>query len=353
MSLKKLNLFILAGAVALGIMACKKDEESTIAPFLDGSLDFSVPAYIKPKTTITMTPVGVEHPDGEGIGYYWKVTPGMSAYDTVRLENGMSPKPGGKESDGSFTYRFPDTLKTYTVSCYGFAKGYSTAYTSKYVTVVEGGIDGSITGTEIKESDPSIEFKGTRYYYKNHAGLDWFRNNLADPSAGTPYANAEAMSNVLGIYYSYNEALNACPEGWRLPTDAEWVALAASVKSGISASEHEIIPGIAADLMCNAEFNSNRMWEYWPKVGEITNKAGLALLPAGYANLGAKNADGSYPTAAFFGIYDYAAFWTADRAEGEEDMAYYRYIIDDQPDMFINKGNINTFGASVRCVREN
>ena len=352
MNFRKLIPFIFTAASILAAISCKKDEETEVLPSLSGSLSFNAPQFIEPHQTLKMTPEGLSHPDGKGIGYYWKVTPGMTAYDTVRLENGLHPETG-KESDGSFTYKFKDTLATYTVNCYGFAYGYSTSYTSKLVTVVQGGLDGSITGTGIKVSDPSIEFKGTRYYHKSHAGLDWFRNNLADPSAGTPYAKAEAMTNVLGIFYSYTEAMNACPEGWRLPTDAEWAALAASVKPGINATEHEIIPGIAADLMCNAEFNSYRMWEYWPQVGEITNKAELALIPAGYSNLGVKSSDGKYPTASFFGIHDYAVFWTADRVEEEEDMAYYRYIIDDQPDMLVGKGNINSFGASVRCVRGN
>jgi hypothetical protein len=38
--------------------------------------------------------------------------------------------------------------------------------------------------------------------------------------------------------------------------------------------------------------------------------------------------------------------------EGEEGMAYYRYIIADRPEMLIGKGDVNTFGASVRCVRD-
>ena len=63
-----------------------------------------------------------------------------------------------------------------------------------------------------------------------------------------------------------------------------------------------------------------------------------------------ETSDGKYPYANFKGDYEYAAFWTADMAE--EGMAYYRYLICDQPDMQIGKGDVNTLGASVRCVRE-
>ena len=220
------------------------------------------------------------------------------------------------------------------------------------MTVVKGGLDGSITGTGIKDKDQHITADGITYYYETINGLDWFRNNLADPAYGAPQAKAEAMSDVFGRYYSYEEAVKACPEGWRLPTDAEWRALAESVNAPSASKEHGIIPGIAADFMADARFNGAIMWEYWPAVGEITNKSGLAVIPCGYSNLGTKGDNGTYPTAAFFGVYEYAAFWTADKVEGEDGMAYYRYLICDQPDMQIGKGDVNTLGASVRCVRE-
>lgn len=350
MNFRKLTPLIFTVAAIAAAISCKKDEESEVMPSLNGTLTFNAPKFIRQKQELEMSPSGITHPDGNGIGYYWKVTPGMSASDTVRLENGLSPD--GQESDGSFRYRFSDSLATYTVSCYGFAAGYSTAYTSRLVTVVQGGLDGSITGTGIAASDPRIEYDGDTYHYTSLAGMDWFRNNLSIQASGAPYANCEAMSDVVGRYYSYEEAINACPEGWRLPTDAEWVAMAEALNPGTSVPEYGIIPDIAADLMAAAEFNLTPMWEYWPAVGEITGRSGLAVIPAGYANLGQIGTDGNYPAAAFYGINEYAAFWTADRVEDEKGMAYYRYIIEDQPDMLIGKGDIKTFGASVRCVRE-
>ena len=61
--------------------------------------------------------------------------------------------------------------------------------------------------------------------------------------------------------------------------------------------------------------------------------------------------EGNYPGANFSGANEYAAFWTADKVEGEEGKAYYRYIIANQPFISIEKGDTKTFGASVRCVR--
>lgn len=349
MSIRKLYPILLAAAVLMSAVSCKDDDTESL-PSLDGMLMFDLPAFIQPKEVLIMKPKGLTHPDGKIIGYYWKVTPGMTSNDTTRYENGLTID--GHESDGSFRYHFSDILGTYTVSCYGFADGYNSGYASSYTTVVQGGLDGSITETGIVKNDRKVTIDGTDYYYTSHNGLDWFRNNLANPSYGVSYTNSDAMLNVFGSFYSYEDAMNACPEGWRLPTDAEWAALADKLNPEADATAGEPFKGIAADLMANVKFNGTEMWEYWPNVGEITNSSKLAFIPAGYANLGERNEEGSYPTASFFGVYEYATFWTADKVEGDDNMAYYRYIICDQPDIQIGKGDIKTFGANVRCVRE-
>ena len=349
MSLRKLYPILLATAVLMSAVSCKDDETESL-PSLDGMLTFDLPAFIQPKEVLIMKPKGLKHPDGKIIGYYWKVTPGMTQNDTTRYENGLTID--GHESDGSFRYHFSDSLGTYTVSCYGFADGYNSGYASSFTTVVKGGLDGSITETGIVENDSKITVDGTDYYYTSHNGLDWFRNNLANPSYGASYTNTDAMLDVFGNFYSYEEAVKACPEGWRLPSDAEWAALANKLDPEANAVAGGLFKGIAADLMANVKFNGTEMWEYWPNVGELTNSSKLAFIPAGYANLGERNEEGRYPTATFFGVYEYAAFWTADKVEGDENMAYYRYIICDQPDIQIGKGDVNTFGANVRCVRE-
>lgn len=358
MSLKKLNLFILAGAVALGIMACKKDEETTVAPFMNGSLDFSVPTYVKPKTKITMTPVGVEHPDGEGIGYYWKVTPTMTKYDTTRFVNGLDKN--GNPSDGSFTHTFSDTLQTYSIYAYAYAKGYTASSASGSCTVVSGGPNESITNIGLSSATPSVKINGKTYYYTTAGGNDWLRTNLSDDEAGAPYYNCSAMSDVFGRYYSYEEALTACPEGWELPTDADWTELAKAAGAKEDIESHSNIQGVAAALMGDARFNDAKMWEYWPEVGDITNATGMSMISAGYAMLGRKNDNAktdpaveyNYPNAIFKGYREYAVFWTADTVENEEGMAYYRYLIAKQPDLQIGKGDTKTFGASVRCIRK-
>ena len=192
MKLQKVNCIFWLAVALLAAAACKKDDDDKVSPSLNGSLSFKVPEYVTPGYVAKMTPTGISHPDGKGIGYYWKVTPGMTSADTTRYENGLNSD--GYETDGTFTYWFPDSLGTYTVSCYGFAKDYSSSYSSKYVTVVKGGLDGSITGTGILPKDKFIEADGVRYYYAMVNGIYWFRNNLANPAYAAPSRRESART---------------------------------------------------------------------------------------------------------------------------------------------------------------
>ena len=356
MSFRKLTSITFIIAAALCALSCKDDDETTVPPSLSGALDFDLPKYILPETVIKMVPSGVTHPDEGELGYYWKVSPSMKKSDTTRFENGLDKN--GNPSDGSFTHKFSDTLQTYTVQGYAYAKGYSYISKTSYTTVVKGGIDGSITNLELKDK-PAITAASVTYPYVTIGSTDWLCRNIADASAGAPFANNKAMGDVFGRYYSYEEALEVCPDGWQLPTEADWLEAAAAAGAE-GAQAYDTIEGIAAALMGNGYFNEDLMWEYWPQVGDITNATGLSFIPTGYAMLGAKasspkedeNLDYRYPQAQFQGYNEYAAFWTADLVEGSEGMAYYRYLISEVPDLMISMGDTKTFGAAVRCVRK-
>ena len=332
---RTLNSILFAAALTFVAVSCEKEEETTTLPYLNGVLTVNVPEYVNIGQTITLTAKGLEHPDGEEIGYRWKVTPTMSQYDTTDV----------------FSFTFTDTLQTCTIYCYGFADGYNSSSASYSSTVVKGGPEGSIQGTDMA-TFPVYEYKGISYHYMTSGDLQWFMTNLADGDAGgAPYKSYEAMSNVFGRYYSYEEALKACPQGWRLPTEEDWMALAGEFGAATE-DKYQSIKGVASKLMANASFNGNLMWEYWPAVGEITNSSNLSLIPSGYANLGTVNEEGVYTYASFDGINRFAAVWTADMVEEEADMAYYRYLIVDQPDLLVGKGDRQSFGAAVRCVRD-
>lgn len=333
MSLGKLKSIALFAVILFAAASCKDDETETL-PSLTG-LYFSCPYFAGPGEAVKMTPKGVTHPEGGEVGYYWRVTPTMSYNDTTDV----------------YVHWFSDTLKTYTVNCYAFAEGYNGDSYSRQVEVVKSGLDGSITQSGIAASDKKITVDGVDYYYVNIGGLDWFRNNLASAGSGTSYLNEDIVSDIFGRYYSYDEAVNACPEGWRLPSEEDWMALADAMGSPAS-GKYESFSNVAAKLMVNAHFNETALLEYWPQVGDVNNESKLSFMPFGYANLGIKDETGKYPSASFEGMKEYVAVWTSDMVEDEDGMAYFRYIITDQPEMLVGKGDVNTFGASVRCVRD-
>lgn len=334
MSLRKLNSLIFIAVLVIAAVSCKKDDDTEILPSLSG-LSFKCPSFVAPGQAVTITPAGVTHPEGGEVGYAWVVTPTMSSKDTTDV----------------FVHWFSDTLKTYSVHCYAFADGYTATSYSRNVQVVKAGLDGSLTHTGIKSTDRKVSVDGIDYYYQRIGNLEWFRNNLASVSDGTPYVNEEVTSDIFGRFYSYKEALNACPEGWRLPTEEDWMSLARDLGSAVE-NKYEMFGDVASKLFVNAAFNGEDLLEYWPEVGDVDNESRLSLMPFGYSNLGNPTEDGKFPNASFEGFLDYAVYWTADKVDGQEDMAYYRYLISDQPEMYVGQGDVNTFGASVRCVRD-
>ena len=379
MSLKTLKTTGLLTLAFLAALSCKKEEETATLPYLEGDisivgLEEFMDASTENSRTLRLKPSGAVHPEGKELGYCWKVAPLMTKFDTTRFENGTDKRNGGgKPSDGSFEYVIKDSLTTYTVYCYAFASGYTSSSAMSYTTLVKSGDNGSITNSGIY--DDTFEIKGSSYRYITLGDRDWINSNVFEDSRyGVPFRNADPMSGVFGRYYNYEDAVNVCKSigngEWYLPTENDWINMVKwTVRGNEKAPEinefsniywdKEVngTPTIAAQLMVNARFNAEDMWTYWPAVGDINNRSGLAFLPTGYANLGvtptpAVKSGADFPEATFEGLYDYSVFWTADEVEGEEDMAYYRYIFGNQPHFMIGKGNKKTFGASVRCVRK-
>ena len=162
------------------------------------------------------------------------------------------------------------------------------------------------------------------------------QNNLSYQESGVSYGYCSAVDPIFGKLYTWNEAIKACPDGWHLPSDADFVAL-----TGTEAGRGETIYGAAGSLMADAYLLGNKMWTYWPDV-KITNKSKFSALPIGYA---IDREDSQH----YVGINDYAVFWTSDE-DGES--AFYRYIYEDKDNLYSSKGSKDYFRASVRCVKD-
>ena len=288
---------------AFAAASCKKDDETTtIKPYLYG-LNFDLATFARPGESVTLTPYGVYTGDGkdiETINYKWKWKLNDDEYTEVEGE--------------TLTFTVTE-VGNYTFTCVASDpddKYYSTS-SSKYIIVIDPTLGKTLNGTGIAATDDHISDSRDKtgeneYYYTRVGELDWFRNNL-------------------GRFYTWEEAMTACPEGWRLPTDEEWALLGTD----------------GGPLTCDAYLNSKRMWDFWPNVFR-TNETGLAIIPAGYA-LPATTS----PT--FKRLYDYAAFWTATESAADSRMAAYRYIYVEENIVKTTYAEKGSLALSVRCVR--
>ena len=331
-----LPVFILTAAVS-----CKdKDEEEDTNEYLSGSLSYDMPMYVKYGDVVHIVPEGVyrgSDKTDDMLSYSW-YNPITNRTDTIRLENDSELK--SKEFDFVID---KDTLATFTMTVRIWADGYYAKSASRSFTVVDPELEtGSLRGFGDLSSTPFIidPRDNAVYYYFSAGGRDWMSRNLFVETAGKPFEDADAMNSIFGRYYTWEEAQTACPAGWRLPTDAEFVEMAAS--AGGSASEaYGTISGAAGALMGDIYFNKSKLWEFWPTV-TITNSTGFTSIPAGYAVV----EDGSY---SFKGFGSYAMYWTADDAGSG--MAFQRYIYVDKPDIYCSAVDKKGIAASVRCVR--
>lgn len=375
MDIRYLRPAIFIAAAVIAAISCKKDEETELLPSLNGSLTFSLPEYIASldsegeQVKFSVTPKGVSHPEGKPLGYYWKLTPPTdnedTGNDTIYLSN------GGYDPTGKTELVFKDSLYTCTIVCGAFADGYYSTTGTRYATIVKGGINGTITLAGF--GGPYINQDQTNDEYTVIGNYRWMRRNLPPKDGyGLSFKSCDAMADVYGGYFTYaeyekaeNDGKRLCPEGWDLPDDAAWRDLGAALSAEESEEPGELsaISGIAGKMMVNARFNADVkhpedkdeeyiMWEYWPDV-EITNSSFLSVIPTGYASSMSRQFSGAYEP--LRDRMHYAAFLTADEVMEEGNptgQVYYRYIIENSPDLHIGKGDKNSFAASVRCVQK-
>ena len=411
MTIRKTHLVLAASLAAAAIISCKKDYNTTSLPYLNGSLsmdfDPALPSYImaNDNTEYTMTPKGAEHPEGLGIGYQWRVSPSENnSYEVTKDEN--------EEGDGAFTYNFAeynkDTLRTITVTCEAFADGYTSLSASYSVTVVNYGEKGSIQRAGYNFSGSNVaDADGNEYLvYEAPDGKTWMKQNLAydgsgNEKVGAPYQEAEAMSQVFGRFYTWDETTGGissndgttvqgiCPDGWHIPSDDEWTNLAeatmASVyadswREGLEEGETGLEYGqdwsrdnykISKEFMAgerldpdlpdsdddydsdinygkkarSATFNTDtELWPYLSDVGDPTNWSGISAIPAGYA----RKTNGQW---SYSGAFESAIFWTSteDPATGK---AICRVINNESSVVYRDAHDKETFAASVRCVKD-
>ena len=162
---------------------------------------------------------------------------------------------------------------------------------------------------------PGTESYTTPYFYV----YDYEGSNVSAAKATDNY-------NTYGVLYNWHAALTACPEGWHLPSDAEWTTLA------------EYLGGrsIAGGKLKETGFSH---WKE-PNTG-ANNDSGFTALPGGERN--------SYSDT-FRYIRLTSTWWTS--TESGTHHAKYRYLgfSSSYVDYFMSMEK--DYGFSVRCVKD-
>lgn len=130
---------------------------------------------------------------------------------------------------------------------------------------------------------------GQRYQTVEIGNQVWFAENLNYETYNSWwYDNDPENGETYGRLYTWDAALNACPDGWHLPSDEEWKTL--EMELGMSQSEADDDGWRGTEQGEHMKSTSG-----WNNDGNGTNSSGFSALPGGYkvsggpfVNLGSK-----------------------------------------------------------------
>ncbi len=232
------------------------------------------------------------------------------------------------------------------------------AATKAYVDALNERIE-FLEGTKIKDSRDGNVYKGVII-----GNQLWMAENLkylpsvTGPASGSetdPYyyvydydgtdvnaAKATTNYDSYGVFYSWKAALEACPAGWHLPVDAEWLTL----ENYLIANGYNY-DGTTSENKIGKSMATATGWESQSGTGAIgnndfpsmQNSSGFSALPAGFRN----------ENQAFSSKGIGTGWWSA--TESTATKAYSRTMFNTA--VFLYTGSYTKqYGFSVRCVRD-
>ncbi|MFK7972516.1 MAG: FISUMP domain-containing protein [Bacteroidia bacterium] len=178
---------------------------------------------------------------------------------------------------------------------------------------------------------------GERYATRKIGRDTWLVENMRYAAPGS-MLNPDNPSASYGRLYTVIAAQTACPEGWHLPSDAEWDAL-------------EIAHGMPDSFVHKGGWRGEhavhlKSTSGWDKDGSGTDSLGFNVLPAGYffsEKIAGENAG-------LEGLGFSAGYWSSM----VDSVAYARFMFDVR--VFVNKWaderNESEAALSCRCVKD-
>lgn len=182
--------------------------------------------------------------------------------------------------------------------------------TPQYLTI-EGDLDSAFLD-EIPFEYGTLEYQGTEYKTIRIGEQNWMAENMAyDVEGSWCYNDDTTICKKFGRLYSYEQASEVCPEGWHLPSAAEFQALQNAVFYGSALRSRE-----------EWSDKGSQGWNLW----------GFNAYPAG----GRESGD-------YFDKSLSSYMWTADKS-----VFWLRYYSEEI--QFMPKDNKTAF--SVRCLED-
>ena len=150
--------------------------------------------------------------------------------------------------------------------------------------------------------------------------------DLVDNNNDNAYCYYDNNSNSeYGALYTYASALNACPTGWHLPSDAEW---------------QELVDYIASQGYSGQEGKALKSTSGWYNDGNGADIYGFNGLPGGCRT----SSNGSFYSSGYYGYW-----WSS--TENDSSRAYYRFLYYDTSDVH-RLTSYKSRGFSVRCLKD-
>jgi uncharacterized protein (TIGR02145 family) len=189
-----------------------------------------------------------------------------------------------------------------------------------YITDIDGNYYSTIViGTQVWMAE---NLKVTKYRDGTAIPTGYSNSDWQGLSTGGYAVYGDDEDNVDTYGYLYNwyattNSRNIAPEGWHVPTDAEWTTL---------------IDYLGGSSVAGGKMKDNINWNG-------TNESGFTALPGGY-----RDSNGGY----IYGGYN-SYFWSS--TEYSSNSARYRGL-DYNSSRADRNGNNEKYGFSVRCVRD-
>jgi uncharacterized protein (TIGR02145 family) len=166
---------------------------------------------------------------------------------------------------------------------------------------------------------------------------------------GTDALAAKATSeySLYGVLYNYNAALNACPDGWHLPTDIEWMELESCLGMSSTDLNKTGYRGTDEGMRMKATWGWGiNIW--MDKNGNGNNETGYTALPGGLR----WNEWYNLPSV-FIASTTWGCWWSTTKIASDPELthAWYRELSNVFDNIYRSQVGAHS-AMSVRCIKD-